>query len=360
MLGTAGKEPDYHMIAAKKNGLNDKWARIIGIPVIVILLLLTRDNAIKVENYKILIFNIAKDLVYVISYWECSRFIFLYMRNKFPHLKETAKRIAIQSLVISLFILFASCVIASINYYYPSGEKEDFLSEFYDILKKSLLLLGIITVLYECAYFFGRWEHSLYESERLKKENLISQLELLKNQISPHFLFNSLNALITLVPEDPKLSVLFIQRLSNVYRHVLNYNERNVIDLETELKFLDDYIFLNKMRFGENLNVIYQLPENLAQIKVIPFTLQILVENAIKHNIVSGKKPLVITISKTGNFIVVKNNLQIKTSGVESTNTGLQNITNRYELLTNKQVEVVADPASFSVSLPLIYDSDYL
>jgi len=205
--------------------------------------------------------------------------------------------------------------------------------------------------------FFGRWEHSLYESERLKKESLISQLELLKNQISPHFLFNSLNALITLVPEDPKLSVLFIQRLSNVYRHVLNYNEKNLIDLETELKFLDDYVFLNKMRFGDNLRIVYQLPADLESVKVIPFTLQMLVENAIKHNIVSGKKPLTISISKAGNFIVVKNNLQVKTSGVESMGTGLQNITNRYELLTNKRVEVIAGAAEFSVSLPLIYES---
>jgi LytS/YehU family sensor histidine kinase len=131
-----------------------------------------------------------------------------------------------------------------------------------------------------------------------------------------------------------------------------------VIGLETELKFLDDYIFLNKMRFGENLHIVYQLPGNLEQLKVIPFTLQMLVENAIKHNIVSGKKPLTIIICKTGNSIVVKNNLQIKSSGVESTGTGLQNIINRYELLTNKLVEVVADTANFSVSLPLIYDSD--
>ncbi|MDB4922087.1 MAG: signal transduction histidine kinase, LytS [Mucilaginibacter sp.] len=346
------------MIAAKKNGLNDKWARLIGIPVIVVLLVFLSDNRGISTSSKILVVSIAKYVVYVTFYWECSRFIFLYMRNRFPHLKETAKRIVVQSVVMSVFILLAGLIIGGINYAYPNGNREPFLTEYEDIIRKSLVLLGIVTVIYECAYFFGRWEHSLYESERLKKESLISQLELLKNQISPHFLFNSLNALITLVPEDPKLSVLFIQRLSNVYRHVLNYNEKNVIGLETELKFLDDYIFLNKMRFGENLHIVYQLPGNLEQLKVIPFTLQMLVENAIKHNIVSGKKPLTIIISKTGNFIVVKNNLQIKTSGVESTGTGLQNIINRYELLTNKLVEVVADTANFSVSLPLIYDSE--
>lgn len=346
------------MIAAKKNGLNDKWARIIGIPVIVILLVLLSDNRRIEGSFKILVFSIAKYFAYVIIYWECSRFIFLYMRSKFPHLKETAKRIVVQSLVIFIFIIIAGFIIAGLNYYYPNGDREPFLGEYEDIIRKSLVLMGIVIVIYECAYFFGRWEHSLYESERLKKESLISQLELLKNQISPHFLFNSLNALITLVPEDPNLSVQFIQRLSNVYRHVLNYNEKNVIGLETELKFLDDYIFLNKMRFGENLHIVYQLPVNLEQMQVIPFTLQMLVENAIKHNIVSGKKPLTIVISKEGNFIVVKNNLQIKTSGVESTGMGLRNIANRYELLTNKQVEVVADTTDFSVSFPIIYNSE--
>lgn len=346
------------MTTGKKKGLNDKWARPIGIPVIVILLVFLSDNPEIRSSSRALMLSLIKYAVYVTLYWEFSRFIFLYMRNRFPALKETGKRIAVQSGTMFLFILLASLIIAVINYAYPVTIREPFWAEYEDIFRKSLVLLGIVTIIYECAYFFGRWEHSLYESERLKKESLISQLELLKNQISPHFLFNSLNALITLVPEDPKLSVLFIQRLSNVYRHVLNYNEKNLVSLEAELKFLDDYIFLNKMRFGENLRIVYQLPINLEHIKVIPFTLQMLVENAIKHNIVSGKKPLTITISKDGNFIVVKNNLQVKTSGVESTSTGLQNIMNRYELLTNKRVEVTADTADFSVSLPLIYDSE--
>ena len=346
------------MTSGERKGLNDKWARLIGIPVIVVLLVFLSDNQEIRSSSRVLILNIVKYVVYVTLYWECSRFFFLYMRNRIPALKQTGKRIVVQSVIMFLFVLFVSLMIAGINYAYPINKREPFWAEYEDILEKSLVLLGIVTIIYECAYFFGRWEHSLYESERLKKESLISQLELLKNQISPHFLFNSLNALITLVPEDPKLSVLFIQRLSNVYRHVLNYNEKNLISLEAELKFLDDYIFLNKMRFGENLHVVYQLPLNLEHIKVIPFTLQMLVENAIKHNIVSGKKPLTITISKDGDFIVVKNNLQIKTSGVESTGTGLQNITNRYELLTNKQVEVTADTSDFSVSLPLIYNNE--
>jgi len=327
-------------------------------PVIVLLLVLLNDNHKLFSSSKVLIFSIAKLTVYVTLYWECSRFIFLYMRNRFPQLKDTAKRIAVQSLVMCLFILLSGLLITGVHYAFPTDTPGPFWAEYKDVLVKSLLLMGIVTIIYECAYFFRRWEYSLYESERLKKESLIAQLELLKHQISPHFLFNSLNTLITLVPEDPRLAVVFIQRLSNVYRHVLSYNEKNLIDLETELKFLDDYLFLNKMRFGENLRVVYQLPGDLSTIQVIPFTLQMLVENAIKHNIISAKKPLTITISRSGNCMIVKNNLQVKTSGVDSTGTGLQNIINRYELLTNKQVEVVTDPSTFSVSLPFIYNSE--
>jgi hypothetical protein len=160
------------MIATKKKGLNDKWARIIGIPVIVVLLVFLSDNRGISTSSQILVVSIAKYVVYVTIYWECSRFIFLYMRNRFPHLKETAKRIVVQSLVTSVFILFASLIIAGINYEYPNGNREPFLAEYEDVFRKSLVLLGIVTIIYECAYFFGRWEHSLYESERLKKEGL--------------------------------------------------------------------------------------------------------------------------------------------------------------------------------------------
>jgi two-component system LytT family sensor kinase len=344
------------MIISEKRGLKDKWARIIGIPVIVVFLIAYGNLSAGTLSFQVLIVSVIKDLAYVTIYWECNRFIFLYLRNKYPSLRETAKRIGLQSLICLLFILIAGFLVAMANYYFPDRDPEPFFAEYKDVVGKSLLLLIIISITYECTYLFTRWEHSLYESERLKKESLISQFELLKNQVSPHFLFNSLNALITLVPEDPKLAVLFIQRLSNVYRHALNNNEKNIVSLETELQFLGDYIFLNQMRFGENLQVHYELPENLTQFKVIPFALQMLVENAIKHNIISNKKPLTITVSKLGNHIVVNNNLQKKTSGVESTRTGLQNIINRYQLLTEQLVEVMVTETNFSVSLPLIYD----
>jgi len=341
----------------EKKGLNDKWARIIGIPIIAALIILfSKDPWIALPlNLKLIKF--LKNAFFITIYWETNRMIFLYLRNKYPRPNDFIKKVIAQGIIFVVYILIVALVIDAADRLIPDPDPETFWQSYLEIVKKSGFLLAIITICYECAYFFGKWEHTLYESERLQKESLLSQFELLKNQISPHFLFNSLNALITLVPEDPKLSVIFIQKLSNVYRHVLNYNEKQMIKLSEELEFLRDYIFLFEMRFGENLRVEYRLSEIQEDVQIVPFTLQMLVENAIKHNIISHKKPLHILISMEDDSITVLNNLQIKTSGVESTHTGLQNITNRYKLLTNKAVAVVISQQEFSVSLPLLHSN---
>lgn len=270
--------------------IKDKWLRMIGIPAIIILLVLLDDVGPDHFTAKMILFKLTRNTVFVLGYWELNRMIFTYMRNRYPDLVDTSKRILHHMLVFMIFTLFAGLVFTLINLSLPQNTRDDFWSEYLEVLKKSALLLGVVTIIYECVYYFGLYERSQLESERLKKEALVSQIELLKNQISPHFLFNSLNALITMVPEDTRLSVLFIQKLSNVYRHVLSYNGKNLIDLQTEKDFLDDYIFLHQIRFNSNLSIHFQLPKRLDQLQVIPFTLQMLVENAIKHNIISNKK----------------------------------------------------------------------
>lgn len=338
----------------EKKGLNDKWARIIGVPSLAFLIILASNDPWKTLPLDIQLTKIIKNIFYVFLYWEGNRIIFIYLRNRYPNHKDTTKKIIVQVMFFLGFVSVAAFVMAAIDRNLSYEEHEAFWASYLGIAEKSALFLGIVTMGYECVYFFGKWEKSLYESERLKKEGVISQLEMLKNQISPHFLFNSLNALITLVPEDPQLSVVFIQKLSNVYRHVLSHNDKNLVDLDVEIHFLRDYIFLFQMRFGENLVVEYQLPENVDHLQIVPFTLQMLVENAVKHNVISSKKPLKIVIASDSDKIIVKNNLQKKISGVESTNTGLKNIISRYRLLTNRLVDVVADNNEFSVSLPLL------
>ena len=341
----------------EKKKLKDKWVRIIGVPVTVVLMILTGDSKLHIPLEMQLI-RITKLIIYVFLYWEANRIIFIYLRNKYPHHKETAKKIIVQLITFIIFIVTGSLIVTVISSWLPSIDRDSFWDDYFDSLLKSGIILGIITICYECAYFFVKWENSLYESERLKKEQLISQFELLKTQISPHFLFNSLNALMALIPEDTHLSILFIQKLSNVYRYMLNYSDKHLIGLDEEMDFLRDYLFLYQIRFGENLVITYNLPVDLLHIQVVPFSLQMLVENSIKHNVISNRKPLHIHISSDGKIIVVKNNLQKKTSGVESTNTGLKNIINRYRLLTKEIVAIEITKTEFSVSLPLFSENN--
>lgn len=337
-----------------KKGLNDQWARVIGVPLLAFIIILFSNDPWKTLPLNMQLIKIIKNIFYVFLYWEGNRLIFIYLRNRYPNHRDTTKKIIVQAVFFIAFVIVAAFIMTIIDANIAYEEHEPFWSSYLEITEKSALFLGIVTLGYECVYFFGKWEKSLYESERLKKEGVISQLEMLKNQISPHFLFNSLNALITLVPEDPQLSVIFIQKLSNVYRHVLSHNDKDVVDLDVEIGFLRDYIFLFQMRFGDNLIVEYQLPEKVDQLLIVPFTLQMLVENAVKHNVISSRKPLRIVILSDGEKIIVKNTLQKKTSGVESTHIGLENIISRYKLLTNRLVDVVVDNHEFSVSLPLL------
>lgn len=208
-------------------------------------------------------------------------------------------------------------------------------------------------------YFSERWKEVLVESEKLKRENLQSQFETLKTQVSPHFLFNSLNTLITIIPENPEQAVEFVQKLADVYRYILQTKDKQLISLQQELEFSESYLFLMKIRFGENLQVHWQVSPEYNQASIPPLALQMLLENAIKHNIISAKKPLFLAIySETGETIVVKNNLQPKlgrsADESDSTKVGLQNVTKRYSYLTKRPVDVIETTSAFIVALPLL------
>ena len=183
--------------------------------------------------------------------------------------------------------------------------------------------------------------HSVEEKEMLKRESLKAQLNALKTQVNPHFLFNNLNTLISIIPENPKLAVDFVQQLSKVYRHILEVKDEQSILLKDELDVLKAYAFLLQTRFGNNLDVIINVPEEKLKKRIVPLSLQILMENAIKHNIVSSDKPLKIDVSAVNGKLVVSNNLQRKNQVNESTGIGLDNIRNRYKLLGNEKLKLL-------------------
>ena len=216
-------------------------------------------------------------------------------------------------------------------------------------------ITAIIALFLHGRQFLFALKASIKETEALKRENLSSRYETLKNQVNPHFLFNSLNVLSSLVYKDQDLAAKFIKQMSKVYRYVLDTKENEVVNLSTELDALHSYIFLLKIRFEENLKVNINLPDD-DSIMMVPLSLQMLVENAIKHNIVSKAKPLTIDIYEEGDRIIVQNNLQVKSDVLDSSGIGLPNITARYQYLSKQEVMVVKDEvaASFKVSLPKV------
>jgi two-component system LytT family sensor kinase len=193
------------------------------------------------------------------------------------------------------------------------------------------------------------------QTERLEKESAQAQFMALKNQVNPHFLFNSLSILSSLVEVDAKLSVQFINRLSKAYRYILEQRDNERTRLQTELDFIDAYTFLLKIRFDEKLQVVITVSETDAnRYAIAPLTLQLLIENAVKHNQMSAQKPLLVSIYTEGDYLIVANPLQLRPQNDNSMGVGLQNIMNRYALLTDRPVWIGEQDDQFVVKIPLL------
>lgn len=193
------------------------------------------------------------------------------------------------------------------------------------------------------------------QAERLEKENVQAQFAALKSQVNPHFLFNSLSILSSLVHADAELSEKFIDQLSRAYRYILEQKDNERVLLKTELEFIQAYRFLLNIRFENKFDVIINVPEaDQTRYSIAPLTLQLLVENAVKHNRMSAKEPLQVQIQLEDNDLVVRNNLQPRPQSENSTGVGLQNIITRYTLLTERPVWVGESDGSFVVKVPLL------
>ena len=234
--------------------------------------------------------------------------------------------------------------------------------DFYDIFLGNLdgaLLTPIVITLIISTFMHGRgffiaWRQAAVDVERLKSEQLSSKYESLKNQVNPHFLFNSLNALSSLVHSDADLAEKFIKKLSDVYRYVLDSQDKEVVDLSEELSFTESFIFLQKIRHGESLQVSIDIPQSLGDLKVPPLAFQMLIENAIKHNVISEAKPLKIEVSASDDFLMVSNKLQRRSDSDHTSGLGINNIKMRYEYLSDKKIQVEETSDQFTVRIPLL------
>ena len=214
------------------------------------------------------------------------------------------------------------------------------------------LFLHILNALF---VFIGNLRQKELEAEALKRSTAQAQLQIIRNQINPHFLFNNLNVLSGLLVKDHPEANEFVESFATVYRYLLSNQDKELVSLRSELEFIQPYIFLLTKRFPENLSIKLFVQEEEKDKQIVPGALQLLIENAIKHNILSKQFPLVIDISVNGNnSLVVSNNLQIKNPVEPSTQIGLNNIRQRYELSTGKTITIKKDDRIFSVHLPLI------
>ncbi len=331
-------------------GFDDRLFRLIGIPVVAMLipLLFFRDIIHDAESYW---GKVPFSFIHTLVTWQGIRAIFIHLSRRFPDWKDWKKRM---KWIIGLSILYTGSVctvvtfVAGIFSIQLDPSKVPSPISAYGASFIMVLALGAV---YESIRFFQLWKTTAVEKEHLERAHLASQLEGLRNQVNPHFLFNSLNTLTYLIPEAPDKAVRFVQQLSKVYRYVLESRDDRVIPLQTELEFLQSYIFLLRERFGDNLQVeIGKMDQKCTAI--VPLTLQMLFENAIKHNVISTHKPLKIEVFMENGHLIVRNNLQKKNQVMDSTGVGLQNIRDRYRMLTDQEVEVIASQQYFTVILP--------
>jgi sensor histidine kinase YesM len=328
--------------------IKEPWPRIIGIPILgVVAALLHNGWPIQFESF-------LQATVFTVVMWNGDYFIIKFFRKRWPSLDATHKRILTTILAVCVYNILADYALC---YLFNTAEETQ---EYWGVeaganIAKNLLLTAIVGTLYEAGYFFSKWKKQTIEMEQLRSQQLRSELSVLKNQISPHFLFNSLNTLVTLIHENQDQAAKFTEKLSEVYRYILQFKDKELVRLSTEIKFSKAFIYLLKMRFEEGLEIEIELEKADEDKYVAPLTIQMLIENAVKHNVVSKNQPLHIKIySENGKSLIVKNNLQHKPADGKSTHTGLENIQSRYALLTNREVDIIKTQSHFMVALPLV------
>lgn len=276
-----------------------------------------------------------------------------FLEKRLPWSGNARSRFFIQLVITAASTILLSAIVTYV-YFKLLRDCEDIGPVIFNVTTVALVVTTIATALYEGSYLFKRWREAVVNAEKLKQENLQSQFDALKNQVNPHFLFNSLNTLATIIPEDPTQAVEFVQKLSSVYRYLLQYKDNETVDLKTELDCIAAYLFLQKIRFGENLRVNINIPDKYNYRQIPPLTLQILVENAIKHNIISAQKPLTVDIYiDDAGMLVTRNNLQKKKSVESSTKIGLENLMNRFTYIFGQGIDIFETDADFIVKVPL-------
>ena len=282
------------------------------------------------------------------------------LSNKWDWIEHTNTRIWAGIVTTVLYTVPVVLLIDYVNFIVISGHNIDrFFSGRYLWQHVFYIILSFgVSAFIHARGFMIQWKNAV-KQESTKQEIVAktetAKFESLKNQLDPHFLFNSLNVLTSLIGENPQQAERFTTKLSKVYRYVLEQRNKDLVPIEEELKFAKTYMELLGMRFEEAVQ--FNIPDNISnnELKIVPLSLQLLLENAVKHNVVSTSKPLTINIYEEGSYLIITNNVNPKEAIGKSTKIGLQNIADRYGLITEKGVKIENNNKTFKVSLPLLY-----
>lgn len=277
------------------------------------------------------------------------------MLNRFPKLDDWGKRIFFTLVGYLGFAAVPSWTVFQLLKILPFPELRGDETRFFTLWIIPIILTILYATVYECITYFSKWKEAIAEAERLEKLNLESQFRSLQSQLNPHFLFNSFNVLSSLIAEDPRRAEDFVDELSNVYRYLLRSNEQELAKVNDELRFIRSFFHLLQTRHDNGIALKIALSPEIGQKKIPALSLQVLVENAVKHNEISPEKPLLIEIYvENDTKLIVKNNIQVKQSHPKSNRVGLENLRQRYELLGVPAFSVMDDGHFFTVSLPIL------
>lgn len=286
--------------------------------------------------------------------WLGNAYIYGLLDKKYSWHEHLVKRAILGSLALIGYSAFAYMLVQLIMFLVVQGGLPE--RPLYWAFKSSYIAIAVsfmVSLVFVAVGFFRKWRASLLEAERFKAEMLMYKYEALQNQINPHFLFNSFNVLSELVYEDQGKAQDFIRQMSQLFRYVLDSRDKELVPIEEELRFIEAYAYLLQTRFEDKLEIKLEL-EASANEMIVPMTLQLLIENCVKHNEISSSQALHIKVGRNGDWLTVENNLQPRSLGPESKKTGLSNIRQQYGFFTDQEIIVSKDDKTFAVEVPIL------
>jgi len=331
-------------------------AFFVGTLIFIVIGLVQYLNGNTFESGKELLIYFGYNQLWSVSLYLVNAYYFRFLLKKYVSNPFKGKHLAfgiIGMILISLVTIFFLRVLKEV--FIEGGTFESFLAtEKIAYYYVSMLIATVVTLIFYSVYYYRYIQDKKVKEQKIIAKTASAQFDALKNQLDPHFLFNSLNVLTSLIEENPIAATKFTTALSKVYRYVLEQKNKELVTLEEELRFAKLYMSLIKMRFEDS--IVFEIPDVIKnpEAKVVPLSLQLLLENAVKHNQVTATNKLHITIEEQGNELIIKNNLQPKKVMKASSGVGLQNIHQRYQLLTQRPVKVEKDPSHFWVIIPLL------